>query len=164
MTTPSPLPEVSRSGAAVNPTQWIRDTGADVGRTLLAWEQGHLAPLPVGKAWDVVRLQQPAGWAAIRMLRKMESPLGPVLYAHLAVEVPVAVHTADNWDIHGATVLGADETILVPHARIVAPRTQHGRSWIVAPNHQPVLTDTDDLFGAYFAVLAKAGEPRGVRR
>ncbi|MEU1787894.1 hypothetical protein ABZ553_18795 [Streptomyces sparsogenes] len=76
---------------------------------------------PVGTAWDVVRLPQPTGWAAIRMLHKMRAPLGPVLYAHLSVEVPVPVRAADDWDLPGATVLGTGETLLVPHARIVAP-------------------------------------------
>jgi hypothetical protein len=164
VTTHEPLPDPSRSGAEVNPTQWIQDTGADVSKTLLAWEHGDLAPLPVGTAWDVVRLEQPAGWQAIRLLQKMGSPLGPVLYAHLTVEVPVPVHAADGWGLPGAIVLGAGETLLVPHARIVPPDTKHGRSWIVAPNHQPVLTDPDDLYGACFAALAMAGEKRGVRR
>lgn len=151
-------------GGGIPAMDWILDTGASISDTLIAWDHGDLAPLPIGTAWDVVRLQQPTGWAAIRMLRKMESPLGPVLYAHLAVEVPVPVHAADDWDLPDATVLGAGETLFVPHARIVAPRTQHGRSWIVAPNHQPILTDADDLYGAYFAALAKDGKMRGVRR
>ncbi|ADI11647.1 hypothetical protein SBI_08529 [Streptomyces bingchenggensis BCW-1] len=156
--------DVRRTHAEASPTQWVQDSGASISAVLLAWEHGKLAELPVGTAWDVVRLEQPAGWEAIRLLQKMGLPLGPVLYAHLAVEIPVPVHAADGWDLHGATVLGAGETLLVPHARIVAPHTQHGRSWIIPPNHQRLLTDPDDLYGAYFAALAKAAEQRGLRR
>ncbi|WP_253209011.1 hypothetical protein [Streptomyces niphimycinicus] len=156
MTVQKPLPEASLA-------RWIRDSGGNVSEVFLAWENGGLAELPVGKAWDVVRLEQPAGWAAIRMLQKMGLPLGPVLYAHLAVEVPVPVHTADGWDLVGSTVLGDGETLLVPHTRVVVPSTQQGRSWIGAPNLS-VLTNPDDLYGTYFAALAKDGEPWGVRR
>ncbi|MGO4420290.1 hypothetical protein AB4Z54_16540 [Streptomyces sp. MCAF7] len=155
--------DARRTHAEVSPTQWIQDTGASASRTLLAWEHGDLAPLPVGTAWDVVRLKQPAGWEAIRLLQKMGLPLGPVLYAHLTIEVPVQIHAADGWDLPGATVLGAGETVLVPHMRIADGSTQHGRSWIVPPNHQRLLTDPDDLYGAYFAALAKAAEQRGLR-
>ncbi|MGO4748131.1 hypothetical protein AB4212_05745 [Streptomyces sp. 2MCAF27] len=129
-----------------------------------AWEHGDLAELPVGKAWDAVRLEQPAGWYAIRLLQKMNLPLGLVLYARHTVEVLVPVHAADGWDLPGATVLGAGKTLLVPHPRFVAPDTKQGRSWIVAPNHLPVLTDADDLYGVYFAALARDGERRGERR
>ena len=164
VTTHRPLSDASRSSAEASPTQWIQGAGASVSATLLAWEHGDLAPLPVGTAWDVVRLEQPAGWQAIRLLQKIGLPLGPVLYAHLTVEVPVPVHAADGWDLPDTTVLGDGETILVPHMRVVVPSTQYGRSWIVPPNHQRLLTDADDLYGAYFAALARDGELRRVRR
>ncbi|MES4901572.1 MULTISPECIES: hypothetical protein [unclassified Streptomyces] len=160
MTTHKPLPDASRSGTAASPTQWIQDAGASVSKTLLAWEHDKLAPLPVGKAWDVVRLPQPAGWATIRMMRKMGAPLGPVLHAHFSVEVPVPVHSADGWELPGASVLTAGETLLIPGLEIVAPVTRQGRSWIVVPSHPLILTDPDDLYGAYFAALARAGEMR----
>ncbi|WHX15563.1 hypothetical protein QFW82_00175 [Streptomyces malaysiensis subsp. malaysiensis] len=164
MSAQRPLSEVSPSGAGASFTRWIQDSGASVSNALRAWEHGELAELPAGKAWDAVRLEQPAGWQAIRLPSRLKLPLGPVLYAHLAVEVPVPVRAADDWDLPGATVLGVGTTLLVPHGRIVAPITQHGRSWIVPPNHLSPLTDADDLYGVYFATLAKDGELRGVRR
>lgn len=97
--------------------EWIKRTGASVDETLAAWKDGRLAELPVGRAWDVVRIPTFEGWEVVRQLCALRVALGPVLHTQLGVEVLVPVGSAEDWDCPGSTVLIVGDTIDVPHPR-----------------------------------------------
>lgn len=152
------------SGFDVHPAaDWIRACGADVGETLAAWQSGQLAPLPIGHAWDVVRLPCQEGWEVVRHMNAIKSPLGPVLHTPAGVHFLVAVAAANGWDLPNAYVLGPGEVLLVPNPSVVAPHTQESRTWIVAPRIEPQLADAADLYGAYASAIAIMGSSRGTR-
>ncbi|MFD3558238.1 hypothetical protein ACFWVU_01000 [Streptomyces sp. NPDC058686] len=134
--------------------EWIKRTGASVDETLAAWKAGKLAELPVGRAWDVVRIPTFEGWEVVRQLCALRVTLGPVLHTQLGVEVLVPVGSAEDWDCPGSTVLVVGDTIDVPHPAVVPPHTQNARSWISAPRSEPTLTDAADLYGAYLSATA----------
>ncbi|MFJ8855222.1 hypothetical protein [Streptomyces sp. NPDC102437] len=143
---------------------WVRACGADVGETLRAWQSGQLAELPIGRAWDVVRLPCQEGWEVVRHMDTIESPLGPVLlHTPMGVHFFVAVDAANDWDLPNASVLGPGEVLLVPNPSVVAPHTQDSRTWIVAPRIEPRLADAADLYGAYASAIAVMGSSRGTR-
>ncbi|MFE2747298.1 hypothetical protein ACFXKX_23720 [Streptomyces scopuliridis] len=133
---------------------WVRDTGASVSDTLMKWENGRLAELPVGRAWDVIRLPHPEAWEVVRHLRAIETPVGPVLHYLTYVDFLVPVGSAENFDLPGADVLREGELLLAPHPAVVAPHTQDAMSWLFAPRAESILTDPADLYGAYAAAIA----------
>lgn len=166
MSTRPPLPrsiEHDEPGSCT-PQEWLRRAGADMTAALEAWTDGKLAEAPAGVAWDVVQLSHGAGWETLRHLRTMQAPLGPILHTSDGVEVLVAVGTATDWDLPDVSVLPAGEVVLLPHPIIIAPNTCHARTWIVAPQHEVVLTDAADLYGAYAAALASLEATHGRRR
>ncbi|MEV7112318.1 hypothetical protein [Streptomyces anulatus] len=143
--------------------EWVRATGVSVSETISTWQLGRLASLPVGVAWDVVRLPHPEGWEVVRHMRANAEQLGPVLHTAAGVDFLVPVGSADTWDLPGASVLGHGEQLLVPTPSVVAPHTQDSRTWIVAPRPEPVLADAAYLYGAYAAATSVMGIARGER-
>lgn len=135
------------------PLQWLKGTGASIVDALMAWDKGELAVVPAGHGWDVVRMPRPLGWRTVQHLRESGSIVGPVLHNETHVEVLVPTGSVADWDLPGATVVTAGNTILVPHPSIVAPRTQNSRTWIVPPSGT-ILTDGNELYGSYAAALA----------
>lgn len=140
------------------PLAWIKRTGASVSSVLVAWEDGKLADVPTGKAWDAVRLSCTAGSEAIRQLRTMGVPVGPTLRTPTGVVVLVAAGTANGWNLPTVTILGDGETLRVPHPTMADPHERDGRAWLDVPRDDDVLTDADDLYGAYVTALAFFGE------
>ncbi|MCX4705632.1 hypothetical protein [Streptomyces sp. NBC_01373] len=135
--------------------KWLRATGVDESETVDRWIGGRLAPLPVGVTWDVVLLPHREGWRVWQQLQMLDVKTGPMLLTnkHMAVFVPTG--SADDWDLPGARVLKLGDTVEVPHPSVAAPRTQAAYSWVVPPLNEPVLTDCDDLYGAYAAVCVE---------
>lgn len=136
------------------PLNWIRQTGVSATGALAAWDRGDLAELPVGKAWDVVRVQRALGWKAVARLRADEVAVGPVQHTPDGVDVLVPVGSAAAWNLPDTRVLIEGATIAVPHPSIVAPHTLRAHSWIVSPQDCGQLTAADMLYDAYAAVLA----------
>ncbi|MGW2742391.1 hypothetical protein [Streptomyces sp. NPDC001450] len=132
---------------------WIREVGASVTGALAAWDQGELVDVPVGKAWDVVRMPRALGWKTVTQMRQHGTPVGPVQHTPDGVEVLVKVGSAAEWHLPDAEVL-TEGHIAVPHPATRAPRTQHGHSWIVSPQEGGPFTDADLLHEAYAAALA----------
>ncbi|MEV8349077.1 hypothetical protein ACFVTT_15530 [Streptomyces niveus] len=143
--------------------EWVRECGANVSETLRTWQNGQLAELPVGRAWNVVRVPSQEGWEVVRHMSAVASPLGPVLLTPDGVHFFVPVDSANDWDLPGASVLGPNEVLLVPHPSVVAPHTQDSMTWIVAPRPEPRLADAADLYGAYASAIAITGTSRGDR-
>ncbi|MCC3654285.1 hypothetical protein LIX60_23060 [Streptomyces sp. S07_1.15] len=140
--------------------EWIRRAGGSPGQAAVAWPADELVTVPVGVAWDVVRLPAAEGWRTVHILQNL-GEVGPVLLGPKGVEVMVPVGAVDGWDLPGARVLARAEQVDVPHPRVVAPHTRHRRTWIVPPTAEPaVLTDADALYGAYAAALATGGSAR----
>lgn len=133
--------------------EWIKGTGVGIPQLLMTWGQGKLAEVPSGKAWDAIRMERPQGWRTVRAMRTVGASLGPVLHSESHVYVLVPVGSLADWDQDGASVLGRGEALLVPHPGIVAPCTQHARSWVVPPKGT-TLTDALDLYEAYAAAGA----------
>lgn len=135
------------------PLEWLKSTGASISGAMLAWERGELVAVPVGAAWDVVRMPRQIGWRTVTALRTAGEPVGPVLHCERHVEFLVPAGSVDGWDQDDATVLGADEVLRAPHPAVIAPRTQHARTWIVPP-HGLHFTDGIALYEAYAAARA----------
>lgn len=143
------LADASSGFEGLMPVDWIRDSGASVGDTLVLWDRGELAALPAGRAWDVVRMDRARGWRTVQALRNARAEIGPVLHTETHVEVLVPAGSVTDWDQDGASVLDSGELLPVPPPAIVAPHTLHARSWIVPPG--AVLTDGMALYEAYAA-------------
>ncbi|MGA4844608.1 hypothetical protein [Streptomyces sp. G45] len=125
---------------------WLVEAGADVRRALAAWDRAELAAVPVGRAWDVVRIPQRLGWRTIHRLRGDGTPLGLVLHTATHVEVFVPAGTARSWCVAQTSTLGPGDFVAAPDPAVVAPLTTRARSWIVAPGTPP--TDPDALRAA----------------
>lgn len=132
---------------------WFGKSGAKVEEVLPAWEAGELAHLPVGRAWDVVRLPAAGGWRAVMGLLG-RVPVGPVLHTGISVEVFVPIDSADAWSTPRVSVLKSGDLIGVPHPSFTSPRIQRAKSWVVAPSAEYALTSGDDLRLAYAATMA----------
>jgi hypothetical protein len=135
------------------PLEWLKDTGASVSDALMAWDRGELAEVPVGAKWDVVRMERRRGWRTVTALRTAGATVGPVLHSESHVDVLVPTGSAAGWDQEGASVLGAGEVLQAPHPAVIAPHTQHARSWIEPP-HGSTFTDGTALYEAYAAACA----------
>ncbi|MGW7248802.1 hypothetical protein [Streptomyces decoyicus] len=146
------------------PVDWVRLAGASVSETLMVWECGELARLPVGIGWDVVRMPAPAGWKAVQQLQHLRVAVGPVLLAQDSVEFLLPVQSVEDWYLPEARVLARGEHIEAPHPVIVAPRTQNAHSWIVPPQVDLVLTDDADLYAAHGCALAMLEETKDTAR
>ncbi|MEV0505278.1 hypothetical protein AB0I84_47950 [Streptomyces spectabilis] len=128
---------------------WLTEAKADVRGALAAWDRGDLAPIPVGHAWDVVRLPQRLGWLTIRRLRATHALLGPVLHTETHVLVLIPPGAAGSWAAPQATTLVRGDYIAAPDPATTAPLTLRARSWIVAPTAPLLLTDPGALHTAY---------------
>ncbi|MGA4841691.1 hypothetical protein [Streptomyces sp. G45] len=142
------LVENARTTCAVS---WLTEARADVRGALAAWDRAELATVPVGRAWDVVRIRQRVGWRTIHRLRADGSPLGPVLHTATHVEVFVPAGAARSWQAPQTSALGPGDFVAAPDPAVIAPLTTRARTWIVAPAAPLVLTDPDALHAAYLA-------------
>ncbi|SDL43376.1 hypothetical protein [Streptomyces indicus] len=136
------------------PISWIKRSGAIASEVLLAWQDGKLAEVPAGNAWDAVRLPPGTGSAAFQQLRASGSPLGPVLKTPDAFVFLVPVGAASDWNLPGVSVLGRGETLRVPHPVMTGPHERDGCSWHHALRDDDALTDADDLYGAYIGAAS----------
>ncbi|MFD3714249.1 hypothetical protein [Streptomyces sp. NPDC058677] len=140
---------------------WIRDSGASVTQTLAAWDQGQLAELPVGRGWDVVRMDRPRGWRTVQALRTAGAEIGPVLHSEAHVEVLVPLGSVAEWDQDDTTVVAEGELLRVPPPAVVVPHTLNARSWIVPPGTS--LTDGMALYEAFASAGASMAMDGGAR-
>ncbi len=136
------------------PLGWLHATGC-VEAVLVAWGRGALAEVPVGPAFDVVRVPLELAHETVRHLREAEVPLGPVLAPPGGAEFVVESGTADGWAIAGSTVLSRGSLLVMPHPAFVDPYRLGGRCWIVGPTDGP-LTCGADLQEAYAEARADA--------
>lgn len=136
--------------------EWISRVGASVTAALASWDQGDLVEVPVGTAWDVVRMPRALGWKAVQQMRRSGITVGPVQHSPNGVDVLVPVGSAAAWDLPDSQVLTTDALVRVPHPSFVAPRTQRGHTWIVSPQDCGPLTDADMLHEAYASALVAA--------
>lgn len=149
--------KVSRAKLALNaggfdgfkPLAWSKNTGARVLEALRAWDPGELAAVPVGRSWDVLRMERSHGWRTVEALRTAGADIGPVLHSpgtHIDVLVPIG--SLNGWDQRGAAPLPLNDMLLVPHPAVVSPETVRGRSWLIPPMGS-TLTDGCALYEAY---------------
>ncbi|MFI5808959.1 hypothetical protein [Streptomyces sp. NPDC051561] len=142
------------NGGTRDAIEWVRDSGAKVNVTLAAWSGGQLAELPVGQAWDVVRVPHLQGADALQQLRVTRAPFGPILYSPAGFEFLLRVGSAADWDLPGATAITHGEVLLVPHPSVISPAEPGEWHWIVPPDDGGSLTDASDLYGAYASAVA----------
>ncbi|MCT9140339.1 hypothetical protein [Streptomyces violarus] len=136
------------------PLNWVRGTGVSASAAMAAWDRGDLAELPAGRAWDVVHMPRAYGWRTVTQMRQNGTPVGPVQHTPDGVEVLVPVGSAARLQLPDVAVLSEGALVRVPHPALVAPRTQHGHTWIISPQECGPLTATDLLHEAYVATLA----------
>lgn len=135
------------------PLDWLVGSGVNDADALTTWADAKLVETRAGHAFDVVEMPRTPGWDAIRHLRAMRAPVGPILHTAAGVLALVRVGSLTGWDLPDSRVLAVDEVIGVPHPSVVAPHTVHARTWVVPPRDELVLTDAADLYGAYAAAL-----------
>ncbi|MFF8847979.1 hypothetical protein ACF08N_35620 [Streptomyces sp. NPDC015127] len=129
---------------------WALDAGAAPVELAAAWTDGAAADVPIGTAWDVVRISRRLGYAALARIRCADAPIGPVLETpwREAVEVVVPRGTAAVWPAIPGTRPVARGTLRCPPPRITVASgltSTGGRRWIVPPGHAAAVTDADTL-------------------
>lgn len=142
------------AGFQLIPLNWIREAGSSATAALAAWNRGDLAEIPVGKAWDVVRMPRALGWKTVTQMCTNDVTVGPTQYSPDGVDVLVPVGSAVAWHLPDTHVLTEGTTVHLPHPAVVAPHTIRAHSWIVSPQDCGPLTDADMLHEAYAAALA----------
>jgi hypothetical protein len=59
--------------------KWATEAGVPVGDVLHAWHCGTTVEVPIGRQWDVLRVTDHIGWAALALMRADNCYFGPVL-------------------------------------------------------------------------------------
>ena len=132
---------------------WLADTGR-TDAALAAWARGVLAEVPVGLAWDVLRVPYEHGPELVLELRTAKVPLGPVLSGPSGVEFLVERETSKAWAPSGTELLPQESLLLCPHPSMTDPWSCNRRCWLVTPTE--ALTRVADLCAAYEAATALA--------
>ncbi len=136
------------------PLAWSNNTGVRVLDAPLVWDPSELASVPVGRAWDVLRMDRARGRRTVTALSTAGATIGPALHSPGGyIDVFIPVGSLDDWDQDGAAVLPKDTPLSIPHPTVVSPKTLKGRSWIVPPKG-PTLTEGVALYEAYAAAGA----------
>ncbi len=137
---------------------WLQGCGALLREVLAEWDRGALAPVPVGRAWDVVRAQKHLGWRTVQRLQTLGVDVGPVLLTETHMGFLVPVGTAASWKAPATGVLTDGDFMSAPDPAVQAPLTTRRRTWVVAPDSYVSLTDPAALREAYLAVY-EADQP-----
>ena len=131
----------------VDPGRWLQGTKCNVPRVLALWDKGVLADVPAGHDWDIVRLPQTAGLAALSVIHGRGHPVGPVMltsYRH-TVDVLVDAGAAARWKLPGTFAFGHGSALHCPHPDVVVPWSVGGSTWLVPPDGTGTVTDADEL-------------------
>ncbi|MEU7646780.1 hypothetical protein [Streptomyces huasconensis] len=130
---------------------WLQGCGAHLREVLAEWDRGALAPVPVGHAWEVVRMEKHLGWRTVQRLQTVGAGVGPVLLTgtHMGFLVPVG--TAASWNAPNTGVLADGDFLSAPDPAVVAPLTNRCRTWVIAPDSYVSLNDPVALLEAYLA-------------
>lgn len=130
------LPALTSPGA-----QWLAETMAPPSIITAAWADSpsHLAEVPLGVRFDVVRVAASIGLPAYDRLVRPTSALGPVLWCgpRSCVEFLVPAGSTEEWDpIRLVTIAGRGAALRCP-----APGfSGRGRWWMTAPDGSGILT------------------------
>ncbi|MFE7948200.1 hypothetical protein [Streptomyces sp. NPDC057426] len=129
--------------------QWLASTMDPPSIILAEWSDSpdHLAEVPLGVLFDVLRVADAIGLPALEELYQQRVALGPVLHCQprQTVELLVPVGAAEKWDaLRGTVCAGQGGTLRCP-----APGTvSRGRTWLQPPSGTGVLTDPEVLRAA----------------
>lgn len=130
---------------------WLQGCDTHLRELLAQWDRGALAPVPVGRAWDVVRVQKHLGWRTVQRLQTLGVGVGPVLLTETHMGFFVPVGTAASWKAPSTGVLTDGDFISAPDPAVQAPLTMRCRTWVVAPESDVSLNDPAALLEAYLA-------------
>lgn len=119
-------------------TAWATAAGAAADDVLKGWRAGRLAEVPIGPRWDVVRVTDGLGFAALTRLQEAGAPIGPVLETRpfAALEIVVPSGTATSWPTPLRFTTCVRRGLLrcpAPDATIATGRGAGGRSWVIPP-------------------------------
>ncbi|WP_051717812.1 hypothetical protein [Streptomyces megasporus] len=130
------------------------------GRTqaaVAAWAGGHLAEVPCGAVFDVVRLPADLAAPTVEQLRDDRIQVGPVLLGPLGAEFLVVPGTAHQ-PVGGTWSVARPGTlVLMPHPSITKGVRVGGRTWLVPPGSNP-LTPGVELRRAYITAAEAAAK------
>ncbi|MFJ8650075.1 hypothetical protein ACIRNI_28690 [Streptomyces sp. NPDC093546] len=131
------------AGSRINTSAlWLASVMDPPSIILTAWADNpdHLAEVPLGVRFDVLRAIDSLGMRALDELANTPVSLGPVLYCQprQTVEFLVPAGAAEEWeDLRGTVCVGRGGALLCP-----APgATGRGRTWLYPPHGDGVLTD-----------------------
>lgn len=102
-------------------------------------------PVPIGRAFHLVRVPVPAAEQAWHCLKSTVDPLGPVLARGHTWDFFVCTYVTDGRDVPGGCLLtgvGSPTSVLCPLPE--APGTS-SLFWVHAPDGSRTLTDPKDL-------------------
>ncbi len=141
---------------------WLTGAAPDPQACRRAWERDPLGVvlLPAGRLWDVLVVGGPLGPAALRVLRRLTAPCGPVLGAAGGSRTGFLVPpgTGDHWLGTRIRGTGRGSWTAVPHPG----RATAGVWWLVPPDGTGRLTDPRALEAALHEAAAEAAEATGV--
>lgn len=139
---------------------WAVAAGASADTVRGAWSTGWSAEVPVGRLWEVVRVNRAYGLLALERLRHREVRLGLVLEVlpRATVEFLVPVGSARSWPPLLLAPCADAGTMSWPPPN-AAPwtglRSVCGRRWLaVPPVGRALTTDADALCEAIGSALA----------
>jgi hypothetical protein len=138
---------------------WVVAAGVLESNVLAAWRAGRAVRVPTGRVWDVVRVVDQTGQAALARLAAGHVPVGPVLTvpARRTVEFLVSPGTWRSWPLGltGVVCPGPGSASRLPAPdRTHAGAARCGRRWLSPPRPRQPFTDADVLCEVLAAAVA----------
>lgn len=147
-------------GQLMDGETWLASCHPQPGEAYAQWEKPpHLARLPAGRGFDVLRLHQRLGLTVLWELGEHADTV-PVLEEHALprpwVYILAQAKTADSWPLHpDAVMLTHGEELRVPSPRAdgITGVQQHTFLWRTAPTGSGDLADAEQLRTAFARAL-----------
>jgi hypothetical protein len=130
-------------------TDWLASAYSKPCFALWQWAgPDGIADIPAGRLFDILRVTRQSGEHALKELRSSGAAIGPVLLCspRVTVEFLVPPGTAAEWaPLPRTTCVGTGSTLRCPTAYVVPPAAYSGRTWLIPPTGDGILTSPDLL-------------------
>ncbi|MFI1703085.1 hypothetical protein [Streptomyces griseoruber] len=164
-----PAPSGERTASAVGPMPWLTSTGR-LDQVLTAWGRGHLAEVPVGLGFDVLRTPGAVAEDTVRRMREAGRRVGPVILGPSGAEFILERGSAPRWSAPRSTLLVPGTLALLPPPTVCHPETVASRGWLVPPTHEETgsllcaeVTPGGALLDPYLAAVQAAEDEEAAR-
>ncbi|KUF15642.1 hypothetical protein [Streptomyces silvensis] len=135
---------------------WLLPAGADLDVVTAAWDNGTLAPIPVGRLWDAIQLPKHLGWPTLNCLHRARHSVGASLQGSSYFYVLVPPGGAAIWKAPATVALSWGDKLAVPDPAQQVPLTPSSRTWIIPPRLPLALSNPTALRNAYLAARREA--------